>query len=349
MFSETEIQQRLRKKLESLLEPIKIIKTTQQKNKQKDFTPDLIVKTKYKNKEKNLIIEIKSIGEPRHIERAITQLKIYSNNCENCYPIVASSSLSEKSRVICKQFDIGYIDLLGNVYIDLPYLHIEKESKETKPKEKKRQKKLFSPVATRIIRTLLLEPSNEWTIKSLSEKTHVSLGYTHRVVEKLLDELFLSRNKNYRLILKDKSHLLDVWRDSYSFENNNIHSFYTFEKNKDILFEKIEEISKSNKLQYALTLHSGASIIAPYVRYTDIHVYVESNIEQWIKQLDLRPVDSGANIYLIIPYDEGVFQGLQTINKKRIASNIQLYLDLYNYPKRGKEQADFLRERKIKF
>ena len=262
---------------------------------------------------------------------------------------MASSFLSEKSREICRQLNVGYIDLFGNIYIDLPYLHIDKQSKETIPTEKKKQKQLFSPIATRIIRTLLLEPNNEWTIKSLSEKTQVSLGYTHRVIEKLTNELFLDRNKDYKLMLKDKSRLLDTWRNAYFFENNSIKSFYTFEKNKDTIFKKIAESANLIESRYAFTLHSGASFIAPFVRYTDIHMYVESEIDQWIKKLDLRPVESGANIFLILPYDEGVFQGLQTINGKKVVSNIQLYLDLYNYPKRGREQADFLRDRKIKF
>ena len=339
----------MQKKLKLLLEPLEIVKIIPGQEIQKKFRPDIIVKTKYKNKEKNLVIEIKSMGEPRIIEQAISQLKLLTNNIENSYPIVASSFLSEKSREICKQLNVGYIDLLGNIYLDLPYLHIDKESKETKPTEKKKQKQLFSPVATRIIRTLLVEPNNEWTIQSLSEKTQVSLGYTHRIIEKLTNELFIDRNKNYKLTLKDKSRLLDTWRESYSFENNSIKSFYTIEKNKDVLFKKIEETSNSIETHYAFTLHSGASFIAPFVRYTDIHMYIESKIDQWVKKLDLRPVESGANIYLISPFDEGVFQGLQTIDKKNIVSNIQLYLDLYNYPKRGREQADFLRERKIKF
>jgi len=348
-LNETEIKLRIQNKLDVLLEPLKIIKTTQQVLIQKEFYPDILVKTKYKNKEKNLIIEVKSTGEPRRIEEAISQLKVYTKNIENSYPIVASSYLSEKSREICKELNVGYIDLLGNIYIDLPYLHIDKQSNETIPIEKKKQKQLFSPVATRIIRTLLLEPDNEWTIKSLSEKTQVSLGYTHRVVERLIDDLFLERNKNYKLALKDKTRLLNKWRDSYFFEDNIIKSFYTFEKNKETLFKNIEELANSIESQYAFTLHSGTSFVAPFVRYTDIHVYVDSKIDQWIKKLDLRPVESGANIYLIEPYDEGVFQGLQTINGKKIVSNIQLYLDLYNYPKRGREQADFLREKKIKF
>ena len=101
--------------------------------------------------------------------------------------------------------------------------------------------------------------------------------------------------------------------------------------------------------QYALTLHSGASFIAPYVRYSDVHLYIKNDINKWIQRLDLRPVESGGNIYLIKPYDEGALQNLQTIKGNKIVSNIQLYLDLYSYPKRGREQAEKIREEKINF
>jgi len=313
------------------------------------LSPDFLIKTKYKNKEKNLILEIKSIGEPRHIERAISQLKLYTNNTTNGYPIVASSYISEKSREICRELGVGYIDLSGNIFVDLPYIHIEKESKDNKPVEKKRQKYLYSPVSTRILRTLLLEPKKTWSIKSLSHDSQVSLGYSHRVVERLLDEKIVQRNENYLLELKDPKRLLNQFREEYSYKQNTIHPVYTFEKSKELFFKKLVNISKSKKVEYALTLHSGASFIAPYVRYTDIHLYIGSPVQVWKKSLDLRPVESGANLYLFEPYDRGVFQGLQTINQLKIVSNIQLYLDLYNYPKRGREQAEFLREKKLKF
>lgn len=348
-MSEKEVQQRVKQQLKLLLSPIEIKSVKQEYQIQNQRTADIVVKTKYKKKETTFIIEVKSIGEPRHIEQAITQLKLLSKTIPNSYPVVASSFLSEKSREICKKLDVGYIDLFGNIYIDLPQIHIEKESNKTRQVEKKKQKQLFSPVATRIIRSLLNEPEEKWTIQLLSEKSQVSLGYTHRVVEKLIDKKFLERNKQYKLVLVDKSRLLDIWRDNYSFKNNNIYSYYTFEKDKDNLFNKIKKASQSVKSLYALTLHSGASFIAPYVRYTDVHLYVRSNIDQWIQELDLRPVESGANIYLIEPYDEGVMQKLQTIKGNVIVSNLQLYLDLYSYPKRGREQAEKIRDEKIHF
>lgn len=349
MLSETEIQNQLIPKIKSLIEPLELIDIKKQQKIKNEFILDLVVKTKYKKKEKKLIIEIKSLGEPRHIERAIAQVKFYSKKIPNSYPIVASYYISEKSRQICKELEVGYIDLFGNIFIELPYILIDKESKKTKNVEKKKQKYLFSPVSTRIIRTLLLNPEGKWTIKSLSQQSESSLGYTHRVVEKLLDEQYILRDNNYKIKLKESSGLLDKWRDSYSFQKNKIYPFYTFDKNKESIFKNLAEVTKSNNLEYALTLHSGAYFIAPYVRFTDIHFYIRSDLNIWTEKLDLRPVESGANIYLIEPYDKGVFQGLQRIDEKLIVSNIQLYLDLYNYPKRGREQADFLREKKINF
>lgn len=348
-LSENEIKQRLQKQIKSLLSPIQIKSVKQEYHIQNQRTADLVVKTRYKNQDTIFVITVKSIGEPRHIEQAVTQAKILSKEIPNSYPVVASSFISETSREICKKLNVGYIDLLGNIYIDIPQIHIDKESKKTKQVEKKKQKQLFSPVATRIIRSLLSEPSGQWTIQSLSEKSEVSLGYTHRVVEKLIDKKFLKRNKDYKLILIDETSLLDSWRNNYTFKDNKIYSYYTFEKNKNSLFNKIKKTSQSIESQYALTLHSGASFIAPYVRYTDVHLYIKDDMDNWIQKLDLRPVESGANIYLIEPYDKGVLQNLQTIKGNQIVSNIQLYLDLYSYPKRGKEQAEKIREEKINF
>jgi hypothetical protein len=348
-LSEKEVRQRLEQKIKFLLSPLEIRSVKQEYPIQNQKNVDIVVKTKYKKKETTFVIEVKSIGEPRYIEQAITQAKLLSKTIRNSYPVVASSYLSETSREICKKLDVGYIDLFGNIYIDLPQIHIEKESNKTKEVEKKKQKQLFSPVATRIIRSLLTKPEEKWTIQLLSEKSQVSLGYAHRIVEKLIDKKFLERNNDYKLILIDKSRLLDIWRDNYTFKNNTIYSYYTFEKNKDTLFNKIKKASKSIKSSYAFTLHSGASFIAPYVRYNDIHLYIKSNMDQMIQILDLRPVESGANIYLIEPYDQGVMQNLQMIKGNAIVSNIQLYIDLYSYPKRGKEQAEKIREEKINF
>jgi hypothetical protein len=53
-------------------------------------------------------------------------------------------------------------------------------------------------------------------------------------------------------------------------------------------------------------------------------------------------VESGANVMLLGPYDEGIFYGTQMIEDIRIVSPLQIYLDLKGFKGRGEEAADVL-------
>lgn len=60
-------------------------------------------------------------------------------------------------------------------------------------------------------------------------------------------------------------------------------------------------------------------------------------------------MDQGANVILVSPYyKHSVFYDLQKIKKLWVVSDIQLYLDLYHYPLRGLEQAEYLYDKRIK-
>jgi len=56
----------------------------------------------------------------------------------------------------------------------------------------------------------------------------------------------------------------------------------------------------------------------------------------------MKPVESGANVILIAPYDEGVFWSAELINGIKVANPVQVYLDLKQLSGRGEEAADFL-------
>jgi hypothetical protein len=67
------------------------------------------------------------------------------------------------------------------------------------------------------------------------------------------------------------------------------------------------------------------------------------------KQLDLDEAQQGENVVLMFPYyKHSVFYGRQKAKDLWIVSDIQLYLDLYNYPIRGLEQAEHLFEKRLK-
>jgi len=77
--------------------------------------------------------------------------------------------------------------------------------------------------------------------------------------------------------------------------------------------------------------------------------YFSGDIEKMKRDLELKEVPSGPNVQIMVPYDEGIYYKAQEVDSTMVANPIQIYLDLYNYRGRGREQAEFLRERMIKF
>lgn len=208
---------------------------------------------------------------------------------------------------------------------------------------------IFSPKATRIVRILLANPKKEWSILNLSGEAGTAYGHTYRVVKTLLKLGLCRKTETNRLIAANPGELLSRWATYYDFNLlNDVKAYYSIERDLDSLLGKLPSARKEG-LRYALTLHVGASLIAPYVRPASLHIYVGNEEEILVKRLGLQPSEMGGNVYLVQPCDEGVFYGVQEVRGVYVVSNIQLYADLYNYPARGREAAEHLRKEAIGF
>jgi hypothetical protein len=194
----------------------------------------------------------------------------------------------------------------------------------------------------------LTEPERRWKLQELAEATHMSLGQAHKVKQALLDQEFINIDRQRRLSVQDPSGLLNTWRETYRYEQNKVLSLFSLDKLPTIE-EKVRQYCETRKVRYALTLFSGASKLAPFVRYSVVACYVIGDVEEFMQEVQLKPVESGANVLLLSPYDLGVFYGLQEMQGYKVVSAVQLYVDLYSYGGRGREQAEFLREKMLSF
>ena len=102
-----------------------------------------------------------------------------------------------------------------------------------------------------------------------------------------------------------------------------------------------------NDLPYSLAVFSSAARHAPMVRYQRAMAYVPTDLEKLAKRLELKSVTSGANVSLIVPYDEGVLYGAEIKGDAKITSPVQTYLDLRHIEGRGEEAAEFLKQQII--
>ena len=290
---------------------------------------------------RDLLVTVRTQGEPRIAMQAIMQMRMAEK--KDIYPVFAAGFVTGSTRRLCKEQNVGYMDLVGNVYLRFDSVFVDRSGADTFKREFRGVKQLLAPKATRVIRALLSSDGPK-TISSLATECGMSPAGVYWVMRLLLDKGFIERDEKKRIILVKSEELLGTWSGGWNMQKNSVFRYFSFERTPEDIIKKLAEFGKKNKLRYGLTLMAGSSLVAPFVRYEDVWAYVE-DAEVWAKGLDLKPVDGGANVILVKPYDEGVFTGLQDINGLSVVSNIQLYVDLYNYPARGRQQAEFLKDK----
>jgi DNA-binding MarR family transcriptional regulator len=303
---------------------------------------DIIAKVRSGSLSKTIVFEVKSIGEPRMAEQTITQLRLETRALPNAYLAFGAPYISERSREICKSEGIGYVDLVGNAYLQFGPVLIDCVSGDCKVIDRRELKSIFSPKATRVVRALLQAPSERARITKLAKDCSMSPAGVYFVVQSLDLKGFVTRGDDRTIILSEPRRLLLEWAKNWSVEKSQVVRYFSFEKGPERLISQISQAAKRLNVDYAFTGMAGASMVAPFTRYDDVWFYAKGDTQKLVKELDLRPVSSGANVVVLDPYDEGVFYGVRNLRGAQVVSNIQLFVDLYTYPARGQEQAEEL-------
>jgi hypothetical protein len=286
-----------------------------------------------------------TIGHPKQARIAVNQLLRLRESYPDFYGIFVAPYVSPQAADVCSEAGIGHLDFGGNCRISFGRVHIEKKGNPNLFADRRDLRSLYSPKASRILRVLLSNPQKPWRIQALAYEATVSVGLVSKVKKLLADREWLGEDAA-GIVLTDPHALLNEWSGNYSYDKNEIRYFYS--PNSVIEIESaIGEVFRHKGITYALTGLSGSSRIAPFVRHQRVTVYVAGLAEDTLVSANLKPVDSGANVSLLIPYDSGVFYGCQDIRGARVAAPIQVYLDLVRYPGRGKEAAKHLYEHVI--
>lgn len=304
---------------------------------------DLLVRFKMGGAEQALVLEIASLGQPRQIREAITRLGEIRRELADAYPVAVAEYIGPQSASLLKKGGLGYLDLSGNCHLSFGNVLIEKDGKPNVRPSTRPLKSLFAPRATRVVRVLLVDPQHAWRLEELAKAADVSLGHAHNVVKRLEELAWVAREEHQRIHLVKPGDLLDAWVDSYSHRQNEIGAYFSAERVTRRVIADLARAAHAEGRRYAFTLHSGAALVASNVRFPAIHCYVEGNPEPLARALGLRPGEAEGNVYLMAPYDEGVFYALMTKGGLPVVCLPQLYADLYHYERRGREQAAHLR------
>jgi len=208
---------------------------------------------------------------------------------------------------------------------------------------------LLSDKAAIITCAMLAEPDRKWVARDFEKEFGVGRARAATVLSTLRAKGFVGGIRSGRLaysVLQNKEELLEEWLKAYKFELNEARLYYSAHEN---VLTRLKEYfaARNEPKKYALTLHTGANLITNYVNTPTIYCYLPSenfrDISLDLRQaLDLKELKKGGNFYLIKPYyKKTVFFNSQTIKGYNVVSDLQLYLDLYNFPQRGRQHASY--------
>ncbi|MBX3073950.1 hypothetical protein KF913_08485 [Candidatus Obscuribacterales bacterium] len=291
-------------------------------------------------------------GEPRLIRESCARLLALINKSperDKLYPVVAATYISKRSAEICKEMNVGYLDLSGNCRFAFDSIFIEREVMENRKVEKRPLRSLFSPKSSRVVRIMLGDPSRVWQVQDLSETAEISIGLASKVKQKLLDLDFAMASSG-GLKLKEPEDVLHEWSREYSYKDNESLGCYA-PGGMHELESQLQNYCQLKNISYALTLFSASNRIAPFVRGISMSsAFVDADLDQVAKDLGWKPVPSGANFLLLKPLDEFILRDTRTSKDwtGMVVSDLQLYLDLASHKTRGQEAAEFLFEQKIR-
>jgi len=319
---------------------------------QKGLSIDLIAHVSFNGQRRTIVAEVKSSGQPRHVQAALFQLQRYvAIQQESVVPIVVAPYLSEDARALCTESNVGFLDFEGNARIKFPGFFLSREVAGKPPAEKRELRSLFKPKSIQVMRTMLRDPVRQWRVADLAKESLVSVGHVSNVRNSLLDRRW-AEVSDEGLFLSDPDSLLDTWREEYVPPKGDRRTFYTTLHGS--AFEAaLREYGTALALDglAILSSFSAANWLAPYARTGTYYFYADDEgVDRMRKLLKLSTAARGENVVVTELDDFGIFHdAVEPTDGIHCTSPVQTYLDLYVSGERGREAAEYLRQERLQW
>lgn len=299
-----------------------------------------------------LVGEVKSSGQPRHVQNGLFQLKRYAEAQHfPVTPIFIAPYLSEEARALCASDKVGYLDLAGNARIVFPGFFLSRSVTGKPPAERRELRSLFKPKSAQVLRTMLREPARHWRVADLAKESLVSIGHVSNVRNSLINRGWAEVSGD-GVCLSNPDRLLDAWRDEYVPPSGERLTFYTT-LHGNAFEEAIREYGTALALDgiAILASFSAANWLAPYARTGTHYFYADyEGVDRLRSLLKFSTATRGENVVVTVLDDIGLFHdSVEPTAGIHCTSPVQTYLDLYVSGERGQEAAEHLRQEKLQW
>ncbi|MCB9933001.1 MAG: hypothetical protein H6841_06220 [Planctomycetes bacterium] len=300
---------------------------------------------------------------------------------QHVVPLIVVPYMGEVGRDLCKKANVSWLDLSGNARISVTrdqisdisiinnvnnVINVNIQCKPNSFKRRGRPRDLSSPVTSRLVRWFLLHVNHQYKPHEIEQDmadeqlrllrmakprqeafvkaTSASEGTVSKVVNRLIRDGEVARDKEGRLRVVDPAALLDSWRESYDIYKHRVIKGAVFSRSGPELMRVLSGKLTDAGVDHAMTGLAGAWLYDHFASFRTVSLYLhERPTDELLAAIGFKEDEKAANVWLVLPNDLGVFDGGRTLKGIPVVNQIQVYLDLKSHAERAEEAAEHLR------
>ena len=290
---------------------------------------------------RSLLIEVLGPSMPallRHWERVSRAAK------KRDIPLIVVPYMTPSARALCNEHGINWVDLAGNASVRAPGLQIRIDGQPDLYARRGRPASVFERRSSRLTRILLQHPGREWSVRECAKASGLNEGHVSRIVARLVDEDLLSRDAK-RIRMTDPQVLLDAWREAADFSKHRVIRGHVPARSGEELLRLVSGRLVDAHLEHAATGLGAAWLYDHFAMFRLATLF----LREWpspaqLEQLHFREEPKGANLWLVLPADDGVFEGQRSVEGVPCVHPVQVYVDLKDQPERAAEASEHLKQ-----
>ena len=250
--------------------------------------------------------------------------------------VVIAPFLGARTRERLADEGLGYVDLAGNmrVVLDRPTVFIQTRGDERSPWGAARAaRSLHAAKASRLVRALV-EGAPPFGVRQLAGLAGTDPGYVSRLLDLFDREELVDRDRRGGVAAVHAARLVRRWAEDYRFG----------EAHRAIACAHPHGVPgalaalRASGAPYALTARAGAAALLGTALPALCAAYVD-NADRVARLIGAAPVDGGANVLLVEPFDPFPLEATWERAGFIYAARTQIIADLLGSPPPAPEQA----------
>lgn len=250
---------------------------------------------------------------------------------------------------------VNYLDDCQFVLrLDDPFVAIKRDRECQQTRRQPAEPSLGGRIGV-AVQEMLLDDRQWWRVTDLAAAANVAAGTAQAALRRLEDaELMVAEgvgpHKRRRVL--DRAALLERWVVDAKKDRHRLLSAYVYAQGPGDLARAVSARLTEEHIGHAVTGATAALLLAPHatdVRTCEVWVHSTVGPDMIAAALGTPPVEKGGNVVVLRAKTDAPLFRAKAEDGVVVANALRVYADLMEDPKRGQEQAQFLRENRMGF